>query len=154
MERVVPAGAAVQQPAGVVLPWQKAMRQGLLPQLDLGQLKGLKVALESDDSTIAQMGTTVPPAFQVTAGWRCEHACLIGFCGMLAGRRTVGEVNDYFYAMTRAIDQLLGGAGGCWFIMNWWDNGKRGTVFAEALAEVEAEISRREEVGCAADQAR
>lgn len=130
--------------------WRKVWRDGIAPQLSDGALVALVKALRDDDPRIIQGMTCSPPGSARTAGMPVEAACVLGFCGWQAeGLGTVGEVENFFGGIYHGAGALLGWAYGCGEFVEWVDATPRAEMRGGLLAEVEAEQSRRGDLGCA-----
>lgn len=124
--------------------WRHVFRHGFCPSLPTAGLERLRDALRDDDPRLLQGSTTQPPPLCV-ADWPCEAADAIGFCGWEEGG-TVGEVEEFFAKMCFEADERLGEAAACRWFLNWFDDTPRDEMRRELLAEVEAELQRREPI--------
>ncbi len=128
------------------LSWQEVFRRGLAPLLSTEALQACATALETDDPRLLQGATSTPPPLACVSDWPVEAACFVGFAGWQGeGLTTVGEVEEYFARMCFGIDQRIGEPAGCRWFLNPFDDLPRGEIFPALLAEVRAELARREE---------
>lgn len=126
--------------------WQEAWRVGFAPSLPTSGLEALRDALRADDPRLKQGATTVPPPLQCVQDWPVEAACAVGFCGWQGdGLNTVGEVEEFFARVCFEADLRLGHPGHCRQFLNAWDDTPRSTILPLMLAEVEAELGRRDD---------
>lgn len=125
-------------------PWREAWRKGIAPCLKQIELEALRKALQADDPRLIQGATSAPPALMTVADWPAEAACLIGFCAMATGRKTVGEVDRFFQLTIYESDRRDPLAAECF--LNWYDGTPREQMIALMLPEVEFAIMEREGV--------
>ena len=79
--------------------WRKVWRQGIVPQLTLGGLKGLLRALEQDSSRLITGATTSPPPLQCMANEpvrACCPLCLALLDGNQPHAISVGMLEERF----------------------------------------------------------
>jgi hypothetical protein len=130
-------------PAAALHVW----RDGLAPLLSDGALRSLRDALRRDDALLLQGATTSPPPLLGVGDYPVERACPVAYCGLAEGLETVAEVEEFFARMCWACDQALGEAAAVKHFLNHRDYAPRAEVVAGLLAEVEAEVARRNSVG-------
>lgn len=134
----------MNQPSSGVEPWRTVFRDGIAPSLSTPGLVALRDALTSDDPTLTQGSTTVPPPLMCVYDWPCEGACLIGFAGWKGeGLTRVGEVEEHFARVCYDSDQRTGGPADCRWLLNYWDNTPREQAIRELLPEVELALAAR-----------
>lgn len=125
--------------------WRLVLRQGFLPLMSDAALEAVAKALREDDSQLLQGATTQPPPLNCVQDWPCEGACFLGFAGWQGdGLQTVGEVAEYFAKACFDADAAIGEPAACRLWLNHWDDTPRPALFAETLAEVEQEQTRRQ----------
>lgn len=124
--------------------WRKVFREGFAPGLTTRALRALRDALAGDDARLIQGATTSPPPLMCVQDWRCEAGCLIGFCYMQDGFETVGEVEAKFAEACFNADARLGEPAACRYLLNWYDETPRDQMRRDLLAEVDAELGRRQ----------
>src|SRR5207237_9835355 len=106
--------------------WQRVWHEGIAPQLSLASLRALVSALQSDDPTLVQGATTVPPPLQTVQDWPVEAACALAFAGWQGqGLVTVGQVEEFFARVCYEADQRLGETAACRWFLNWIDETPR-----------------------------
>ncbi len=132
------------RPPAYLSEWQRVLRDGLLPLLSHEAKVALRDALARDDARLIQGGTTTPPPLACVQDWKCEGACLVGFCGLADGLETVGEIEQFFGRMCWEIDQRVGEPAGVRHLLNYFDNEPRPEVFAALVAELDAALSEQE----------
>lgn len=131
--------------AGLTYSWQTAWRVGFAPQFSVAQLAALRQALIADDPALMQGCNSSPPPMACVQDWPVEGACVLGYCGWRGlGLKTVGEVEEFFARTCFEADQRLQEPAGCHWFLNWFDETPRDNMRRSLLAEVEAEIARRE----------
>jgi hypothetical protein len=124
--------------------WRRVFRQGVVPNLTIGNLRALRRALLDDDTRLVQGATTSPPPLQAVQDWLVECACPLALCGWLGdGLLTVGEVEEFFAKLCFKIDEEMGEPAGCRWVLNWWDDAPRGEAIASLLPEVELAITNK-----------
>src|SRR4051812_6395754 len=100
------------------LSWQQVWREGAAPLLSTEGLLALREALRADDQRLLQGATTTPPPLACMLDWPVEAACLLGYAGWQGdGLETVAEVEEFFGRMCFEIDQRLGNAADCRFLL-------------------------------------
>src|SRR5689334_2735410 len=127
-----------------ILPaWRRAW-EGIAPSLPTAGLAALAEALASDSPKLLQGSCVDPPALPYLHEAEPERACAVGLaCWKGANLRTVREVDAAF---NRAVDEAsvrLGDPSGVSYFLNWFDGENRGVVRYALLAEVKAELARR-----------
>lgn len=125
--------------------WQWAWRYGFAPQCTTHALEKLRDALTNDDPKLLQGATTNPPPLASMSDFPCEGACLVGYLGWHLDDTDclVGEVEEAFARLCFEADQRLGEPAACRWLLNYWDDTPRDTMFAAMLHEVEIELDRR-----------
>jgi hypothetical protein len=124
--------------------WQQVLRDGIFPGLSTAALEALRDGLADDDSRILQGATTTPPPLACVQDWPVEAACAIGFAAWQGDRlETVGAVEEAFARVCFEADQRLGQPAAVRWFLNWFDDTPRPRAVRELLAEVEAELARR-----------
>ena len=125
--------------------WRKVWREGLAPVFSASGLDALRVALMTDDPTLAQGCTTSPPPLACVQDWPCEAACALGFCGWRGeGLETVAEVEEFFARACFDADQRMGEPAACQHFLNFFDDTPRPEMRRLLLYEVEMELAKRE----------
>lgn len=125
--------------------WQKILREGFFPSLPTAGLAALRDALAADDQTVMQGSTTSPPPLQCCADLPVQCCCPVSFALMRGhGLATVGQVEEGFARACFECDQKMGEPAASRWFLNWWDDTPRDDARAELLAEVEAELARRD----------
>jgi hypothetical protein len=100
--------------------WQRVFRQGIVPQLTVAGLEGLKRALEEDRPSLITGATTSPPPLYCVQDWPVEACCPL--CMALAEDEpltaiSVGTMEQRFAAACFRADQLCGEPGAIrWFL--------------------------------------
>jgi hypothetical protein len=152
----VPSGATVAVVIHVVEPeayphepiarnWRRVWREGFVPVLPLEGLRALQAALASNDPTLLQGLTTVPPPMRVMLDWPVEAACATTYCGWKALHLgSVLKADEYFANTCFAVDQLLDEPAGCRHFLNWYDDTPREEMRRELLPEVQRAIALKE----------
>ncbi len=123
-------------------PWRHAWNKAA-PLISTKALTALRRALEDDDVRLIQQRTTHPTALLENHHKPCGGACLLGFCGMAEGLKTVEEVEGYFARMCFEIDQKMGEPAGVRWLLNFWDEEQREFAFCAILAAVCEELKGR-----------
>lgn len=124
--------------------WQKVWRDGFAPQLSTPGLQALQTALATDDNSLLQQATTVPPPLQCVQDLPVEAACAIGYCGWRGdGLGTVAEVEEFFARTCFECDNLLGEPAACRHYLNWFDDTPRDEMRRELLVEVDNNLAVR-----------
>lgn len=116
--------------------WRKVWREGVVPNLTETNLRNLKAALERDDAALCQGETTCPPPLACLSQAPCEKACALGYCGLSDGLQTVGEVEEFFARMCKAIDDRMGELAACRWFLNWFDDTPRNQMCRELIEEI------------------
>jgi hypothetical protein len=135
--------------------WQRVWRVGIVPQLTLAGLRGLRVALEQDRPSLIQGATTQPPPLQAVCDWPVEACCPLCYA-LLDGNRpeyvSVGPLEDRFAEACFAADKLCGEPAAIRYFLNQVDEWSRPELIANLLPEVNLAISQRQhaELGGAA----
>lgn len=130
--------------------WRKVWRDGIAPQIASEALDALRQALVADDARLLQGATTTPPPLACVQDWPVEAACAIGFCGWQGeGLELVHEVEEYFAKVCFEADQRIGEPAAVRWFLNWADETPRDEMRRQLLAEVEAELQRREPLAVA-----
>lgn len=124
--------------------WREAWRRGFAPQFHSETLRGLLAALRSNSVQIGQDYTCYPWPNPSNYERACESACPVGYCGMVDGLETVGEVNEFFGEVCHNADRLLGGPGECRHFLNAVDSWSRPQLLANLIPEVELALQNRE----------
>ncbi len=124
------------------MPWQHTWKAAA-PLISTPALKALRRAMEDDDYRLIQGRTTSPSALLEHHRKPCDGACLLGFCGMADGLKTVGEIEQYFTSLVARIDKALGEPAGVRWLLNWYDETPREEVFGHLLAAVCEELKVR-----------
>lgn len=124
--------------------WRDCWRRGIAPLLSTASLAVLVKALVEDDPRLIQGATCVPGVIEVTASWRPEQACALGYAGWIGdGLETVSEIEEFYVRLCDAIDERLAdGLGFRWFV-NWFDDTPRLEMRSQLLPEVERSLSER-----------
>jgi hypothetical protein len=124
--------------------WKQVWHEGFVPVLSTPELKALRTALANDDPRLTQGSTTTPPPLMCIAGWACEAACALGFCGWQGDdMTTVGEVEEFFARKCFEADEKLGEPAACRHFLNFFDDTPRTEMIAQFLPEVELALSGR-----------
>jgi hypothetical protein len=131
-----------------LLPWQRAWRQGLVPQLTTKGLQGLKAALERNDSRLIQGSTMMPPPLMCMLDEACEALC--GLCwalndGEMPYARSVGPMEQRFAETCLRADDLCGEPAAARYFLNWFDETPREQMRTALLAEVDLVLRGREQ---------
>jgi hypothetical protein len=127
--------------------WQHTWREGMVPILELCHLEALERGLITDDKTLIQGGTTMPPPLQACADWPVEAACGISYMGWKGDSlKTVEDVESFFANFCAAIDKQMGEPAACRYFLNWFDETPREDMIALLLSEVRLAIALKREV--------
>lgn len=102
--------------------WLKVWKDGFEPQMSLVQLIGLRDAIVNDSPELLQETTTNPPPLLSCMDQKCCGGCAIAYCGMMEGKQTVGEVEEFFAKACYDCDMALGEPAACRFFLNAWDD--------------------------------
>lgn len=131
-----------------VQTWRTVFREGFAPILPTHGLEYVAELLRNDSPELIQGATTDPPPLMANKDWDARATCFLGACGMGIGRRTVGEVGDFFAQACWDADQRIGEPAACRWFLNWFDETPRAEMRRELLAEVERVLAARK-VGAA-----
>jgi hypothetical protein len=135
--------------------WRQVWREGAAPLFSTEGLEALKIALETDDPRLMQGATTSPPPLLCVQEWLVEKACLTAFPGVIDlggfGVCIVGEAEERFARVCYEIDQRMGEAAACRYLLNWFDETPRQEVRREMLVEVELALASRAEPSCSVE---
>jgi hypothetical protein len=124
--------------------WRKVWREGIVPELSTSSLEALRTGLARDDPKLLQGATTTPPPLQCVQDWPVEAACVLGYCAWQGeGKKTVGEVEEFFARMCFETDQRLGEPAACRWFLNWIDDTPRDEMRRLLLEEVELALAVR-----------
>lgn len=125
--------------------WKTVFRGGIAPNLTLASLEALYMALADDDPALIQGATTSPPPLACAYDWPVDAACAVAFALWKGeGLVTVNEVEQRFFDVCLAAEQLLGEEAAARHLLSWWDETPRAKARRELLAEVEGELYVRE----------
>lgn len=117
--------------------WRHTFRDGFAPQLSTAGLEALKAALENDDQSLIQTGTTQPPPVVSFKDASVEGACAVAYCFWKGdGLTTVGQVEEAFANACYQADCALGEPTGCRRFLNRFDDEPRERFFPKLLEEV------------------
>ena len=124
--------------------WRRVWREGLAPHLSQVGLLALQSALVNNDARLLQGVVSSPPPLDTLLACMATGTCAIGYCGWQGeGRRSVGEVEDYFHRICDAADAAFHEAAACRFFLNWYDDAPRAEMRRELLAEVRLALRGR-----------
>src|SRR6266404_2857675 len=127
--------------------WQRAWRDGIVPQLTIAGLQGLKAALERDDPCLITGATTFPPPLQCVTDWPVERCCPLCYA-LLDGKQphevSVGLLEDRFAAACYRADQLLGEPAAVRYFLNQVDGWSREELRQNLLPEIKLALAQRE----------
>jgi hypothetical protein len=126
--------------------WQRVFRIGIVPQLTVKGLQGLKMALERDDSRLITGATTNPPPLQCMADQPVEGCCPLCYAlldGLKPYAVSVGPLEERFAGACWEADQLLGEPAAMRYFLNWVDETPREQMRRKLLAEVELALAER-----------
>ena len=133
--------------ASAVIPWQRAWREGVAPQLGTAGLKALQKALESDDPALIQGQNVLPPPLQGHEFDQVTAACAIGFAAWKGDRDVcapVGEIDVRFADICLEADQMLGEPGAVHHFLLQYDSWTREEMRRNLLPEVGAALAGRQ----------
>ncbi len=126
-------------------PWRHTFRVGLAPILSDAALDALREALEGDSAELIQEGTCHPPPVEGVMDWPVEAACPLAYASWRGeGLETVGEVTEFFSRLCFQVDQRMGEAAACRFLLNYIDDTLREEMIRSLFGEVMLEQSRRQ----------
>ena len=124
--------------------WRRVWREGLAPNLSAAGLGALHAALVNDDPQLLQGVVSAPPPLEALQACAVQGACAIGLCGWHGeGRRTVGQVEDFFHGICDAADAAFHEPAACRFFLNWYDAAPRAEMRRELLAEISLALRQR-----------
>lgn len=129
--------------------WRKVWREGFAPQMTDKGLRCLAAALESDDESLVQGTTTMPPYIEGADTLPCEGGCGVAYA-LQTGRclETIGEVDAAFGECCHKADVLLGEMAACRWFLNWFDETERFDMRYQLLHEVRMElVNRAQQIG-------
>jgi hypothetical protein len=133
--------------------WQRAWRDGFVPQLTTRGLQGLCTALQENSPRLITGATTQPPPLQCTATWPVEGCCPVSFA-LLDGCKpyhvSVGALEERWAMACYQADQLLGEPAACRYFLNQVDEWSRVDLLRNLLPEVELALAEREPAVAAA----
>lgn len=118
------------------LPWQRVLRQGLLPQWSRSQVEHLLDKVQSDSPMLLQGKTVEPFPTAACNDWPAEAACPIATTGWMF-METTGEVEEYFAMCAARCDELCGEPASIRHFLNWFDEAPR----QEALEGLAKELA-------------
>jgi hypothetical protein len=130
--------------------WRLTWRVGFAPLLSPGELHALRDGLVADDAALIQGLTSLPLASDDPEFRRldkpCTGACALGYAAWRGrGLSTVEQVEVAFAElMADAQERLAPERGINAFFTTWFDETPRAEMVPALLAEVQAEITRRE----------
>lgn len=125
--------------------WQVMFRKGFMPQWSTETLQSVRALLLADDVRIIQGKTTLPPPLLCHQDWPVEACDVIAYCSTPdAFDATVGECEEGFARACFSADNTVGEPAACKWFLDWFDLHPRPQVFAELLAEIDAELRRRQ----------
>jgi hypothetical protein len=131
------------------MKWQDIFRRGIAPQLSSVGLTALREGLAKNDRRLLHGGTTMPPPLHACENMPCEEACPISYTSAFVSKtllKTVGEVEEFFARVCFDCDQALGEPAACRWFLNFWDESEPDEARTLLLAEVDAELARRQAI--------
>lgn len=127
--------------------WRRVWREGIVPHLSLAGLLALQVALRRDDPRLLQGAVSSPPPLEALRQCAIKGCCAISYCGWRAeGRRTVGQIEEYFHRVCDAVDAVFHEPAACRYFLNWFDDTPRADMRRELLAEVTRALNEETQV--------
>jgi hypothetical protein len=133
--------------ATAVTPWQRAWRDGIVPQLSTAGLEALQKALECDDPALIQGQSLLPPPLQSHESDPVIAACAIGLAAWKADCQEgapVGEVDIRFAEICSNASQRLGEPGAVHFFLAQYDSWTREEMRRNLLSEVRLALAGRQ----------
>lgn len=125
--------------------WQVVFRKGFMPQWSTESLQSVRALLLTDDVRIGQGFTTTPPPLMCHQDWPVEACDVVTYCSTPdAFDATVGECEEGFARACFNADKTVGEPVTCRLFLNWYDDTPRYQMFAELVAEIDAELRRRQ----------
>ena len=126
--------------------WQRAWRDGIVPQLSTVGLRNLKAALERNDPQMVTGASVVPPPLQGVLGCPVQACCPLCW-GLLDGLEpcqiTVGQMEERFALACGRADALLGEPAGIRHFLNRIDEWTRQDLIWHLLPEVHRALAQR-----------
>jgi hypothetical protein len=91
-----------------------------------------------------QGAVSSPPPLEALRHCAVKGCCAISFCGWQGeGRRSVGQVEEYFHRLCDAVDVAFQEPAACRYFLNWFDDTPRADMRRELLAEVARALVQR-----------
>jgi hypothetical protein len=129
--------------------WQHVWRKGIVPQLTVAGLEGLKKALEENRRSLLTGATTFPPPLQCMQNEPVEGCCPLCYA-LLDGNRpeyvSVGALEERFAEACFRADQLCGEPGAIRWFLNAIDEWSRPELLQNLLREVNRTLAQRAHV--------
>jgi hypothetical protein len=126
--------------------WKRVWRDGIVPQLTICGLEGLKLALEQDRCSLITGATMTPPPLACMANEAVEGCCPLCW-GLLDGLRptavSVGPLEERFAEACMKANELCGEPAAIRHFLNWVDETPRQTMRQALLAEVNLALAQR-----------
>lgn len=123
--------------------WQIVLREGVAPQMPTWVLAELADALEKKDARLVQGTTVLPPPLRGCGDFPAERVCVIGYCGLMQGKGTVEEIEEFFGDTCIASDNLLGESSFTRHLMNYFDDTDDTICFPAIAAELREIVRER-----------
>lgn len=127
--------------------WQRAWRQGILPQLTTKGLRGLQAALVKNDPRLITGATTYPPPLQCVAQCPVEGCCPLCFAlldGLEPHHIEVGSLEERLAAACWQADELLGEPTAVSYFLNAVDEWSRQDLIRNLLPEIKRALAQRQ----------
>jgi hypothetical protein len=119
--------------------WKRVWRLGIVPQLTIRGLEGLKLALEENRPSLITGATMDPPPLMCMQNEAVEKCCPLCYAlldGMRPTAVSVGPLEQRFAEACFRASQLCGEPGAIRYFLNWTDETPREEMRKALLVEV------------------
>jgi len=126
--------------------WQRAWRDGIVPQLTIVGLWHMKAALERNDPRMVAGASIVPPPLQSVLDFPVQACCPLCWAlldGLEPHQASVGLLEERFALACRRADELLGEPAAIRHFLNQIDEWTRQDRIWNLLPEVHRALAQR-----------